>query len=56
MTAAVAGAGNSIFHPTDFTLLNHGVRPSRLGHAFSVHGVSGNLGWAAAPVFMALTT
>ena len=22
------------------------------GHAFSVHGISGNLGWAAAPVFL----
>jgi MFS family permease len=55
ITAAVAGAGNSIFHPADFTLLNHGVTPSRLGHAFSVHGLSGNLGWAAAPVFAAGT-
>ena len=51
--AAVAGLGNSIFHPADFTLLNHRVTPPRLGHAFSVHGLSGNLGWAAAPVFMA---
>jgi MFS family permease len=55
LTAAVAGAGNSIFHPVDFTLLNHGVTPSRLGHAFSVHGLAGNLGWAAAPVFAAGT-
>jgi MFS family permease len=53
LTAAVAGAGNSIFHPADFTLLNHQVSQPRLGHAFSVHGLSGNLGWAAAPVFMA---
>jgi MFS family permease len=53
LTAAVAGAGNSIFHPADFTLLNHRVGQPRLGHAFSVHGLSGNLGWAAAPVFMA---
>jgi MFS family permease len=52
-TAAVAGLGNSIFHPADFTLLNHRVATPRLGHAFSVHGLSGNLGWAAAPVFMA---
>ena len=53
LTAAVAGLGNSIFHPADFTLLNHRVAQPRLGHAFSVHGLSGNLGWAAAPVFMA---
>lgn len=51
--AAVAGMGNSIFHPADFTLLNRRVSMPRLGHAFSVHGLSGNLGWAAAPVFMA---
>lgn len=55
VTAAVAGIGNSIFHPADFTLLNHRVTQPRLGHAFSVHGVSGNLGWAAAPVLMAGT-
>jgi FSR family fosmidomycin resistance protein-like MFS transporter len=53
LTAAVAGLGNSIFHPADFTLLNRRVAQPRLGHAFSVHGLSGNLGWAAAPVFMA---
>jgi MFS transporter, FSR family, fosmidomycin resistance protein len=51
--AAVAGLGNSIFHPADFTLLNRRVAQPRLGHAFSVHGLSGNLGWATAPVFMA---
>ena len=55
MTAATAGIGNSIFHPADFTLLNHRVSQPRLGHAFSVHGLSGNLGWAAAPVLMAGT-
>jgi len=48
----LAGLGNSVFHPADFTLLNQRVSPSRLGHAFSVHGISGNLGWAAAPVFL----
>jgi MFS family permease len=55
VTAAIAGIGNSIFHPADFTLLNHRVSQPRLGHAFSVHGLSGNLGWAAAPVLMAGT-
>jgi FSR family fosmidomycin resistance protein-like MFS transporter len=53
LAAAVGGCGNSIFHPADFTLLNRRVAQPRLGHAFSVHGLSGNLGWAAAPVFMA---
>ena len=52
LAAAVAGAGNCVFHPVDFTILNRRVSKARLGHAFSVHGLSGNLGWAAAPLLM----
>ena len=51
--ACFAGLGNAPFHPVDFTILNKRVSPQRLGHGFSVHGISGNLGWATAPVFMA---
>lgn len=50
--AAIAGLGNCVFHPADFTLLNRRVSSSRLAHAFSVHGIAGTLGWAAAPVFL----
>jgi MFS family permease len=50
--AAIMGLGNSVFHPADFTLLNKRVSATRLGHAFSVHGLTGSLGWAAAPVFV----
>ena len=50
--AALAGVGNSAIHPSDFTILNSRVSPARLGHAFSAHGISGNLGWAVAPLFM----
>ena len=46
LAVAVAGVGNSVFHPADFSLLNKKVSPARLGYAFSVHGLSGNLGWA----------
>lgn len=46
LAAALAGMGNSVFHPADFSLLNKKVSPSRLGYAFSAHGLSGNLGWA----------
>ena len=53
MVAALAGLGNATFHPVDFTILNQRVSGPRLGHAFSVHGVTGNLGWAVAPVFFA---
>ena len=50
--AAVAGVGNSVFHPADFALLAKRVSQQRMGHAFSTHGIAGNLGWAIAPVFM----
>lgn len=50
--AAIAGIGNSVFHPADFALLAKRVSPQRMGHAFSTHGISGNLGWAIAPLFM----
>lgn len=52
LAAVLAGLGNCPFHPADFTVLNKRVSPARLGHAFSVHGISGNLGWGAAPVFL----
>lgn len=48
--AVVAGLGNSVFHPADFALLNSSVTQSRLGRAYSIHGLGGSLGWAAAPI------
>ncbi len=51
--AGLAGLGNCVFHPADFTLLNRRVSVSRIGHAFSVHGLAGTLGWAVAPLFLA---
>jgi len=50
--AVIAGVGNGVFHPVDYTLLNRKVHASRLGHAFSVHGITGSLGWALAPAMM----
>ena len=50
--AVIAGCGNGIFHPVDFTLINHKVSPPNLPYAYSMHGVTGYLGWAAAPAFM----
>jgi len=51
-SAVLFGLGNCTFHPVDFTILNNRVSEKRLGHAFSTHGLTGNLGWAAAPTFM----
>ena len=50
--AVVAGIGNGVFHPVDYTLLNRKIHATRLGHAFSVHGITGSLGWALAPAMM----
>jgi len=49
--ALLAGIGNSVFHPADFAILNARVNPKRLGYAFSTHGIGGNFGWVAAPIF-----
>jgi MFS family permease len=49
----LAGCGNAVFHPAGYTLLNHNVSKERLPYAFSVHGISGNIGWASAPLFLA---
>jgi MFS family permease len=49
---ALAGLGNCVFHPVDFSILNARVSAPRLGHAYAAHGISGNLGWALAPVYV----
>ena len=54
--AVVGGIGNSVFHPADYSIINHRVTAPRLGHAFSAHGLTGNLGWALTPVFMTSIT
>ena len=48
----VAGVGNGVFHPVDYTLLNRKVSAPRLGHAYSFHGIAGSLGWAMAPAML----
>ncbi len=52
LSAALIGLGNGVFHPVDYSLLNARVSVARLGPAYSVHGVTGSLGWALAPVFL----
>ncbi len=46
----LAGLGNAVFHPADYTILTASVDPRRLGRAYSLHTFSGHLGWAVAPV------
>ena len=50
--AACAGLGNSVFHPTDYSIMNRCITQDRLPFAFSIHTVVGNIGWALAPIFM----
>lgn len=52
LAAMVGGIANSVFHPADFSILNHRVSAQRLGHAFSAHNLTGTLGWALAPIFV----
>lgn len=44
------GVGNGVFHPADFAILNANIATKRLGHAYSSHGIGGNLGYIVAPV------
>jgi MFS family permease len=50
--SVVAGTGNGVFHPVDYSLLNRKIAKARLGHAYSVHGITGSLGWALAPAML----
>ena len=50
--AALLGLGNGVYHPVDYSVINRQVSPVRLGHAYSVHNLSGTLGWSVAPPFM----
>ncbi len=51
--AGLAGLGNSVFHPADFSILSHGVSVGRVGRAFSVHAFCGTLGYALSPALVA---
>jgi len=46
----VAGLGNTVFHPSDYSLLSHHAPPERLSHVFSYHTFAGMVGSAIAPV------
>src|SRR3569832_2303187 len=52
LCAVLAGLGNGVFHPVDYTLINRKISAPRLGHAYSVHGITGSLGWALAPAVL----
>ena len=46
----VAGLGNTVYHPSDYSLLSHHAPPHRLSQVFSYHTFAGMVGSAIAPV------
>lgn len=56
--AVVAGIADSVFHPSNYSILSASVDPARMGRAFSLHTFAGHLGSSVAPVtiiFLAVT-
>lgn len=56
VVAAVAGLGNSVFHPADYSMLNSSVSARRIARAYSIHSLSGNAGWVLAPIVVGTVT
>ena len=50
---ALAGLGNSVFHPADLSILSRRVDPAFLGRIVSLHSFVGYVGWAIAPMSIA---
>lgn len=49
---ALAGIGNSVFHPADYAILTASVDRGWLGRAFGIHTFAGNVGFVLAPATM----
>jgi|TARA_B100000315_G_scaffold231263_1_gene242458 predicted MFS family arabinose efflux permease len=50
--AAFNGTSDSVFHPSDYTIMTARVRQSWLGRSYAIHTTTGFLGFAAAPIVM----
>lgn len=50
LLAAIAGLGNAVFHPADYSILMSTINERRIGRAFSIHTAAGSAGSALAPV------
>ena len=50
---ALAGLGNSVFHPADLSILSRRVDRAWLGRIVSLHSFVGYVGWAIAPMSIA---
>lgn len=47
---AIAGIGNSVFHPADYSLISSSISEERLGRAFSIHTFVGQVGFIVGPI------
>lgn len=54
LLAVLSGIGNSVIHPADYAILAGSINKSRMGRAFAMHTLTGNLGFAAAPPAIAV--
>ena len=52
--AVLSGAGNSVFHPADYSVLSGSIPREKLGRAFAFHLFTGHLGFALAPPIVAI--
>jgi MFS family permease len=45
-----------VFHPADYSILNATVSARRIARAYSLHQISGNIGWVLAPLLVGSVT
>jgi len=50
----IAGIGNSVFHPCDYSIMNATISDSRIARAFSYHMFGGYVGYVMAPISMTI--
>lgn len=50
--SVLAGIGNSVFHPCDYSIMNATISEGRMARAFSLHMFGGYAGYVLAPVSM----
>jgi MFS family permease len=53
---ALAGIGNAVYHPADYSILSSAISPPRIGRVFSLHLFAGYFGSAIAPATILFLT
>jgi MFS family permease len=53
---ALAGIGNAVYHPADYSILSSAISPPRIGRVFSLHLFAGYFGSAIAPAMILFLT